>query len=156
MAAALEIRRYRPEDHDEVWALHNLALHHVGAHVGNGPWDDDLHHVEEVYLAAGGEFVVGLLDGQILAMGALKRTSPHGAQVTRMRVHPGFQRRGFGRAILSRLQHRAVELGFAQLHLDTTVGQVAAQQLYRSAGFTETGRTTFAGFDVIQFEKTLH
>ena len=42
----MEVRRYRAGDHDAVWDLHNVALNEVGAHMGNGPWDDDLHHIE--------------------------------------------------------------------------------------------------------------
>jgi len=151
----LAIRRYRDADHDDVWALHNLALHDVGAHAGNGPWDDDLHHIAPVYLDAGGEFLVGLHDGRIVAMGALRRTAGDAAEVTRMRVHPDFQRRGFGRAILESLLRRASRLGCRRLHLETTVGQLAARKLYRASGFVEVGRTTYAGFDVIQFAREL-
>ncbi len=53
-----KIRRYKNSDHDEVWSLHNLALKKVGAHPGNGPWDDDLHHISSVYINRGGEFLV--------------------------------------------------------------------------------------------------
>ncbi len=71
----LEVRRYRSSDHDAVWALHNEALAPTGAHVGNGVWDKDLHQIEDVYLNNGGEFLVGIYDGQLIAMGALKRTA---------------------------------------------------------------------------------
>jgi ribosomal protein S18 acetylase RimI-like enzyme len=153
--AGLTIRRYREADHDAVWEVHNLALHQVGAHVGNGPWDDDLHHVAEVYMADGGEFLVGEVGTRVVAMGALRRVSEAEAKVTRMRVHPAWQRRGFGEAILRRLEDRAVKLGYTTLTLETTVGQVAAQALYRKHGFVETGRTRLHGFDVLLFEKTL-
>jgi ribosomal protein S18 acetylase RimI-like enzyme len=152
---ALAIRRYRPADHDSVWAVHNLALHQVGAHVGNGPWDDDLHHLGEVYLAAGGEFFVGECDAQVVAMGALRRLAAERAEVARMRVHPDYQRRGFGQAILSRLEARAAELGYTVLSLGTTVQQTAAQRLYEKNGYAETGRTRMLGFDVIRYEKRL-
>ena len=151
----LTIRRYRAADHDQVWDLHNLALNDVGAHAGSGEWDDDLHRVEEAYLNAGGEFLVGILDGRIVAMGALKRTSPTRAKVTRMRVHPDCQRRGFGAAILRALESRAAELGCKTLHLETTFQQTAARGLYARFGYKETGRTVVAGFDVILFEKSL-
>ncbi len=78
---ALTIRRFGAADHDAVWAVHNLALHQVGAHAGSGPWDDDLHHVEEVYLRSGGEFLVGECGGQVVAMGALRRVSDAEAKV---------------------------------------------------------------------------
>jgi ribosomal protein S18 acetylase RimI-like enzyme len=151
----LQIRRYRPQDHDAVWNLHNVALWQVGAHAGNGPWDDDLHNIEGVYLNNGGEFLVGLLDAQIVAMGALKRISDEKAEVKRMRVHPDYQRRGFGQIILDALEARAIELGYRTLALDTAVVQTAAQQLYLKNGFHETGRTVLAGFDAILFEKQI-
>ena len=151
----LQIRRYEPQDHDEVWDLHNLALWQVGAHAGNGPYDDDLHHIESVYLHNGGEFLVGLLDGKIVAMGALRRITEQKAEVKRMRVHPAYQRKGFGQLILSALESRARELGYIALALDTAVIQTAAQQLYLKNGYRETGRTVLSGFDAILFEKEL-
>jgi GNAT superfamily N-acetyltransferase len=151
----LEIRRYEPQDYGEVWDLHNLALWQVGAHAGNGPYDDDLHSIEHVYLNNGGEFLVGLLDGQIVAMGALRRVNMEKAEVKRMRVHPDQQRNGFGQQILTALEARARELGYTTLALDTAVIQTAAQQLYLKNGFHETGRTVLAGFDAILFEKQL-
>jgi ribosomal protein S18 acetylase RimI-like enzyme len=138
-----------------VWELHNLALNQVGAHAGNGPWDDDLHNIDEVYLKSGGEFLVGCLAGRVVAMGALKRTGERRAQITRMRVHPECQRRGFGQAILSLLEERARELGYHQLHLDTTVQQTAAQELYLKNGYRQTGRTRYGRFEVLLFEKEL-
>src|SRR4051794_18882364 len=119
----LQIRRYQSGDHDQVWNLHNIALWQVGAHAGNGPWDNDLHDIEEVYLNNGGEFLVGVLDGQIVAMGAIRRITPDKAEVKRMRVHPDHQRRGFGRQILTALEDRARELGYHTLTLDTALIQ---------------------------------
>ena len=42
----LEIRRYQSSDYDVVWNLHVSGLQNVGAYLGNGPWDNDLHHIE--------------------------------------------------------------------------------------------------------------
>jgi ribosomal protein S18 acetylase RimI-like enzyme len=154
-AAALTIRRYRLADHEAVWSLHNLALQHAGAHVGNGPWDDDLRQIESVYLSGGGEFLVGTIEGRMVGMGALRRRSAEVAEVKRMRVHPDSQRRGVGRAILVALERRARELGYARLVLDTTTRQQAAIGLYRGHGFVATGRTTVAGMPTLLFAKRL-
>ena len=151
----LEIRRYREPDHDAVWDLHNVALHAVGAHAGNGPFDDDLHHVLDIYERDRGEFLVGLLAGRIVAMGALRRRGPDTAEITRMRVLPGMQRRGFGRIILRRLEARARELGYRRLVLKTTERQTAALGLYRAEGFVETGRDVVAGMRCVDFAKPL-
>ena len=151
----MEIRRYIASDQDAVWDLHNLALNEVGAHAGSGPWDDDLHRIEAVYIEVGGEFYVGLIDGRIVAMGALKRLTDDRAEICRMRVHPEVQRRGLGTRILSKLEERAKELGFRTLTLETTAGQVAAIGMYTKAGYEEVSRGRKLGFDVMTFEKRL-
>jgi ribosomal protein S18 acetylase RimI-like enzyme len=150
----LILRRYQKSDISAVWELHNLALSHVGANAGNGPWNNDLHQVEEVYLQDG-EFVVGLLDGRLIAMGALRPTSNVHAEIKRMRVHPVFQKQGFGQQILDYLEARAVELGFKVLHLDTTVQQVAAQKFYTKNGYREVDRKLWRGMTMIFYEKCL-
>ena len=151
----LAIRRYADADHSVVFELHNLALHLVGAHVGNGEWDADLHAIPEVYLDAGGEFLVGEVGGRVVAMGALKRVDDDVAEVTRMRVHPDHHRRGFGQAILDHLEARARELGYSTLRLDTTTRQLPAQKLYEKNGFRKVAETTVAQFHVLQYEKRL-
>ena len=151
----MEVRRYVASDHDAVWDLHNIALNEVGAHVGSGPWDDDLHRIEATYLDAGGEFYVGTIDGRIVAMGALKRLTDTRAEICRMRVAPNLQRKGLGTRILSKLEQRAKHLGFRTLTLETTAGQVAAIGMYTKAGYEEVARGKKLGFEVLTFEKPL-
>jgi len=152
---ALRIRRYQPADRDAVWALHEEALSAVGAHAGQGPWDDDLHDIEAVYLGTGGEFLVGVVAGRIVAMGALKRTTPERAEIKRMRVRPVLQGRGFGQALLSALERRARDLGYRTLHLDTTTRQEAARYLYAKNGYREVRRSAWQGLHMIFYEKAL-
>lgn len=149
----LQVRRYVDTDHDAVWSLHDLALDDAGAHVGNGPWDEDLRNIESVYLSNGGDFLVGFLQKQMVAMGALKRSSKDRAEIKRMRVHPHHQRKGVGRAILLALEERAIELGYSVLHLDTTVQQTAAQRLYEHSGYTRLRQERVGAFEFIFFEK---
>lgn len=151
----LEIRRYEPADYYDVWDLHILGLQMVGAFTGYGPWDDDLHTIERVYLQNRGEFLVGIYEGCLIAMGALRRTSNELAEIKRMRVHPDFQGRGFGQIILHALEARALAMGYTKLHLDTSVVQLAAQKLYLKNGFKETGREIHRGLECILFEKSI-
>ncbi len=155
MDDAIFIRRYEPRDYDAVWKLHNAALQDAGAHLGNGSWDDDFHDIEGVYLEDGGEFLVGELDGKIVAMGALKRTGRSLAEIKRMRVAPKFQGRGFGQELLALLEKRTVELGCPSLHLDTTAGQLAARVMYAKNGYMETGRGRIGPFERVFMEKEL-
>src|SRR5215218_2964017 len=151
----LRIRRYEPRDRRAVRRLHDDALNEVGAHLGSGPWDDDLDDIESVYLDQSGEFLVGVLDGEIVVMGALMRISPERAELKRMRVRPGLRGRGYGQAVLDALHHRASELGYSTLRLDTTVRQRAAQRLYLKNGYCETGRGVVGPFDCIYYEKEI-
>ena len=72
-----------------------------------------------------------------------------------MRVAPYVQGHGFGRLILNHLELRAKQLGYSNLHLDTTGSQLAAQALYRRHGYHETGREQRERFELIFFEKRL-
>jgi GNAT superfamily N-acetyltransferase len=149
----LRIRQYRTSDLDRVWALHGVAVKDIGAEAPDS-YFADLKQIEAAFLM-GGEFVVGEYGGTIVAMGGLKRTSGTRADITRMRVDPAFQRRGFGAAVLQHLERRAGELGFSTLHLDTALEQHDAQQFYMRNGYRRTGSGTKQGFSVVYFEKTL-
>jgi GNAT superfamily N-acetyltransferase len=149
------IRRYVADDRPAVRSLHDVALHAVDAHGGRGPWDDDLDHIPAVYLAPGGEFLVGCWDGRLVAMGGLQRVDDSTAQIKRMRVHPEFWRRGFARLLLAELEMRARRLGVTTVRLDTTDRQTAAEALYRADGYREVGRHDVGRFRAIDFEKTL-
>ncbi len=152
----LHIRPYEPADQVAVICLHNVALEATGAHVGNGAWDADLLNIEDVYLKNDGVFLVGVREDIIVAMGALLKMSDHIAQIKRMRVLPEFQRKGIGQAILDALEKEAVERGYGCLCLDTTVRQIAAQQMYLKNGYVEVGRRSRGlPFDTIFYEKVL-
>ncbi|MFP4106610.1 MAG: GNAT family N-acetyltransferase [Phycisphaerae bacterium] len=153
----LEIRRYRPGDAEAVWDLHNRALYAAGSHPGSGQWDEDVRHIQREYLNPGGEFLVGLLDGALVAMGGYQPAPDRQnvALVRRMRVDPSCQRHGFGRAIYSELERRARQVGIELFRLDTTTRQRPAQKFYESQGFQPVGTDRFGRFDLIIYEKRL-
>ena len=161
MATGLTIRRYQESDRDDVWVLQHMAEGTLTpAQVPPPKPDDpdygDFQHIDALYLQRGGEVLVGLYEGRIVAMGAIERTTAERAAVKRMRVHRDYQRRGFGRAIMQALEARAVELGYSTLHLDTTVDRVPARQLYLNSGFHETGRTVLGGrWECVLYEKRI-
>lgn len=154
MSPQLSIRRYVESDHDAVWQLHNRALEGTGAHRGSGPWDDDLHHITQIYLSEG-DFLVGEHQSRIAAMGAIQRKAAGCAEVRRMRVDPDYQRQGFGQQILRELERRAIALGYVHLTLATTVQQIAAQNFYVKNGFREVGHGRDGTFEIINYEKEI-
>ena len=115
----LKIRKYRKSDNNEVKNLHIMGLKQQNAYVGSGEWDKDLDNIENVYLK-NGEFVIGEIDNKIIAMGAFKKVSDKKAEIKRIRIHPDYQRKGFGQTILNELEKRAAKLGYKILQLDTT------------------------------------
>jgi GNAT superfamily N-acetyltransferase len=134
-----------------VWALHQLASHIAGVPT-SGAYFSDLQQIESTFLDRAGEFIVGEYAGPLVAMGGLKRTSADRAEITRMRVHPAYQRRGFGTAVLRHLEKRAAELGYSTLHLDTLVEQETAQQFYLQQGYRCVGRGERGKIAVVFFE----
>ncbi|MFC4049183.1 GNAT family N-acetyltransferase [Actinomadura syzygii] len=171
----LRLRRYHAADHGTVLALHREGLAQVGLRPGDGVYyDHDFFRMDDIYLRNDGEFLVGELDGGIVAMGGLRRADlvPGGrarayggyapgtpaldaAEMVRLRVLPALQRRGYGAALVQALEERAVEHGYRILRADTTELQEPALALYRKFGWTETRRETIGGIVNIYIEKQL-
>lgn len=149
----LVIRWYRPGDRDAVFALHDVGLAQVGIRPGDGIYyDHDLHRIDEVYFRDRGDFLVGEMDGRVVAMGGLRPGSDDVAEIVRMRVDPETQRRGYGAAILTRLE-RARELGYTSVRVDTTVKQRPALGLYLGYGYKEAARRVIGGVENVFGEK---
>ncbi|CAN5647133.1 hypothetical protein BH24ACT22_BH24ACT22_02630 [soil metagenome] len=148
----LHIRQYEPDDYEAVWNLHNTALNDVGAHLGNGSWDDDLNHIETIYSENGGEFLVGVQEERLVAIGAIRCISERRASITRMRGAPELQKQGIGQRLLDDLHRRATELDYTKLQLDTTVQQHAARHLYERNGYREVGRGPIGPFEYLYYE----
>lgn len=150
------IIEYENKYQGDILTLHREALNSIGAYAGDGPWDSDLKSIRRTYIDNSGSFLLGILNGTLIAMGAFKKIDPSTAEITRMRVTPFWQRRGCGSRILERLLSGAAAMGYERVVLETSTLQVPAQQLYRKHGFTETHRGVLKGLDVIYYEKKFH
>lgn len=150
MGSSLSIRRYQQSDLNRVLELHEEAMREVGAFVEGAP-DTDLHDVEGTYLDTNGEFLVGEIGGEVVAIGAFRPAtgyitefldgiSENSAEIKRMRVAPERQGNGYGTQIFIELEERAQERGYAELVLDTGPTQEAAKRLYEANGFEEQSR----------------
>lgn len=157
--ADLIIRRYRhPAEFEPVLELHRLGLAQVGLRPGDGIYyESDLFRMEELYLGEGGEFLVGIREGRLVAMGGLRRFAeePEHGEMVRVRAHPGLQRRGYGSAMVMALEERAVEMGYAELRADTTALQQPALWMYARFGWRETHRKVIKGIVNVYLAKTL-
>jgi ribosomal protein S18 acetylase RimI-like enzyme len=152
------IRRYQPQDKETVRALHFAWLEQLGAKVvliEPPPYDTDLDNIESIYLDNGGEFIVGVLDNEIVAMGAYRRLSPLRAEIKRIRVRLDCRGRGYGESILKNLLLLAGKAGYSEICLDTTADNNPAQQLFAKHGFIENHRGKLDSLDIIYYEKKL-
>ena len=97
-------------------------------------------HPEDVAypLHDGIEFVVGLVDGEPVACGALQRLDEREAEIKRMYVIPPMRRAGLAREIIAAIEARAVDDGYVTLRVETGVIYTDAISLYTAAGYART------------------
>lgn len=70
----------------------------------------------------------------------LARTAADQAEVLTLAVLPGLRRQGLGRALLEAAMAEAARRGATVMTLEVSVDNLAAQTLYRQAGFAAVGR----------------
>lgn len=137
----LSIRQFQKKDTDAVWALHARAMSALGVNTEKKGRHMDFDLITDTYLKNGGDFLVGEVDGKLVAMGGLKKTEIECVgEIVRMRVDPDSQHLGYGRQILEKLETRALQLGYHTLTLSTSSLQTAALAFYPKMGYTETKR----------------
>jgi DNA-binding MarR family transcriptional regulator/ribosomal protein S18 acetylase RimI-like enzyme len=110
--------------------------------------DDDL-------VPPGGAFLVGSIDGEPVASGAMKTVAPGIGSLKRMWVAEDVRGLGIGRRMLEALETEAGGLGFRVLRLETNRALVEAIRLYRSAGYREVARFNDDPYAHHWFEKRL-
>lgn len=167
----LGLRRYQPGDDARIRELHEEAMRAVGAFVAGGP-DADLQRIPEEYLDSGGDFLVGEVNGRIVAMGAFRPLTGYlveyisgvtdaSAELKRMRVDPAYHRLGYGQQIYDALEQSARDRGYDESVLDTTPNQVGARQFFETNGFRKDGHVELDpeflddGLELVLYRKSL-
>lgn len=153
---AINFRPYQDGDKEQVRQLHEAALRSTNAFAESGNWDSDLDDIQAHYIDKDGNFIVGELDGEIVAMGAFRRLSEAVAELKRARVRPDLQGQGIGQHLLSLIEAEIRAKGYTAIQCDTTVKQPAAQHVFESTGFVELRRETDGWpIEVIFYRKEL-
>jgi len=155
------IRRYKSSDKEKVKKLYELSS--INSEIGyrSGPWEQDFEDIENTYFN-GGEFLVGLVNNDIVAVGGYRKITDKIGHVRRMRTHPDYRRKGYAQQILKQLENEAKRNGLEELRLRTSKQQKMAQNFYEKNGFkkmranksfyTEGGGKSF---EVIWYRKLL-
>lgn len=158
MVSDLTIRRYESSDAEQVWTVHELAFRASPLEfVEDAPADEDITEITGRYLDTGGEFLVGLSEDGIVAIGGFQFREGKTVEIRRMRVHPDHQRQGYGERLLEALEERAQKRGVNRIVHETNEHLIAAQNLYKKHGYEVTRRETHpvTGDEFISYEKEL-
>ena len=151
----LWIRPYRSADHAAVVELNRYGLAAAGVPPGGDAYPGDLADDAALYRRPGSALLVGELDGAVVAMGALVPVDGDVCELRRMRVEPAYQRRGYGRAMLTALENLADRYGYRRALLLTGPAQHPAVDLYLSAGYVECGREHVGPLPQVRLGKDL-
>lgn len=139
------VRRFRPADREAVVDLHRTVPTETPGHVPDAP-EPDLRNVEDYYLSAGGEFLVGLRDGRVVATAAYGPVSEwrhehvdgslsDAMEVRRLRVDPNHRRGGVGRRLYEYLEDSARTDNVAQFVADVGVENEPGRRFFEACGF---------------------
>jgi DNA-binding MarR family transcriptional regulator/N-acetylglutamate synthase-like GNAT family acetyltransferase len=102
-----------------------------------------------------GAFLVGAIDGEPVACGAIKTIAPGIGSLKRMWVSDEVRGLGIGRRMLGALEDEARTLRLARLRLETNHALTEAVSLYRKAGYREVDRFNDDPYAHHWFEKRL-
>ncbi len=149
------IRDYRAADHEDVVKLNRYGLEAAGVPHDSDIYAGDLDDVAEIYLNPNGAMLVGEIGNRLVGMGAIRRVTESQCEITRMRICPTAQSRGFGRAMLVSLENRAWRLGYRKAVLVTGPDQHPAVDLYRSGGYQDVCLESFGDLIGLRMAKAL-
>lgn len=130
MEFVIEARPY--EDPDVVRMVAEVQAEYVVLY--GGP--DEAAVDPDEFVPPHGLLMVGLVDGEPVAMGGWRRRSDTVAEIKRMYVSKPARRRGYSRRMLAEIERSAAAAGISELILNTGPEQPEAVALYEQSGYT--------------------
>jgi len=152
----MKLVRYRPEYREAIIELHHSAIGGLVTGIDQHDEEADLRDIEKVYFNDGGEFLVGLLEGRVIAMGGFQRVSDTSAELRRMRIQPDLQGQGYGTQLLRELERLALQSGIYTLSFETARARPLTLEFYHKHGYQETGHGFYGKVETVHFSKTLN
>lgn len=105
-------------------------------------------------LVASGEAWVAVEDDRVVGVLVIRPCRGE-LELENVAVDPGWQGRGYGRALIAFAEDHARELGLASVTLYTNETMTENLRLYPALGFVETGRRVEDGYRRVYFRKTI-
>jgi ribosomal protein S18 acetylase RimI-like enzyme len=125
----MEIRAFREADRGEViglWERCGLLR----------PWNDPQKDIARKLTAQGELFLVGHLNGRIVAS-VMAGYEGHRGSVNYLAVDPELQRRGLGRQMMAVVESRLAQLGCPKVALQIRCCNLEVAAFYRRLGYAE-------------------
>ena len=129
----MQIRRYKRREEGEIWRVYFAATrvsvardYHAELIERWAPENQDMDAWAE-RLAEKNPFVA-VVEGQIVGMAEIEGDG----FIDYFYVHPDWQRRGIGKALLTRLEEEAEKLGVKRMYADASV---TAKEFFLARGF---------------------
>jgi GNAT superfamily N-acetyltransferase len=156
MMANFELVRYSPKYGDVVLELHAEAMKELPADL-ELPENElfDLLNIETHYLQAGGEFLVGLLNDEPVAIGGYKRVDTNTAELKRFRVKKELRGQGLGSLLLKEVERIAAENGITRIVLETAKFRPLTLKYYLKHRYARCGKRHYGTVETVCFEKQL-
>ncbi len=123
------IRSFRVEDTDDavrLWTDCGLVR----------PWNDPRRDIERKLAAQPELFLVGELDGELVAT-AMVGYDGHRGWINYLAVDPAQQRRSFGRAMMAEAERLLAERGCPKVNMQIRAGNEKVIGFYRGLGYGE-------------------
>lgn len=140
---------------ESMLALHRSAMDGFDTGINSHDEEADLRAVDEIYLLNGGEFLIGLLDETVIAMGGFKPLSDTTAELKRMRIRSDLQGKGYGAQLLRELEARALKRGFCELCLETAKARPLTLAFYQKHDYEKIGEGFYGAVQTVKFAKQL-
>ena len=153
---SMQLVRYRPDYFESMLELHRDAEDGLAIGINQHDEEADLRAIEQIYINSGGEFLIGLLDGVVIAMGGFQRLSDQSAELRRMRIRRDLQDQGYGSQLLKELERLAFQSGIHILSFETAKARPLTLEFYRKHGYQETGGGFYGEVETIHFQKVLN
>lgn len=129
------IREAHNADAQAVRALVFGVLGSYGLSPDPAGTDRDLEDIEAHYQRRGGWFAVLEDQGCMVGSYGLRRIDARECELRKMYLHAAYRGKGLGRLLLQDALHKAVELGFSAVCLETASVLKEAIALYTKHGF---------------------